>query len=274
MLTSRFALVLLALSPALIGLAAAAGKGPQVLAHRGASGSAPETTLASYRLALRMKVDFLELDVQMTRDGELVAIHDTTVDRTSDGKGAVGQMTLAELRKLDAGSWFNRTRPERARPEYAGERIPLLQEIIDLARPAAAGLYIETKSPELYPEEFEAKLLEVIKRNRFGSRVVVQSFSARSVEKVRALDKSIRTALLVEDLKKDPVEATLAAGAPELAIRYTLLTPEIAKRARDKGLGLTVWTANDEASMKRMIELGVDRIITDFPERLNSLLGR
>src|SRR3989442_1668420 len=85
-----------------------ANKLPQILAHRGASGWAPETTLAAYRLALEMKVDYLELDVHMTRDGEIVAIHDTTVDRTTGGKGAVGDFTLDQIKQLDAGSWFNK----------------------------------------------------------------------------------------------------------------------------------------------------------------------
>ena len=271
---SRLLILTALASLALVGSALSGKKLPQVLAHRGASGSAPETTLAAYRLALALKVDFLELDVQMSRDGQLVAIHDTLVDRTTDGKGAVGEMTLEQLRRLDAGSWFNRAFPDRARPEFAGERIPTLEEIIQLARPARAGLYIETKNPELYPADFETKIVDLVRRNHFEKRVVIQSFSARSIEKVKKLAPDVPTALLVETLQEDPVEATLRAGSRELAIKYNLLTPEIAARARGRGLALTVWTVDDEESMRRMIDLGVDRIITNVPERLNHLIGR
>jgi glycerophosphoryl diester phosphodiesterase len=250
------------------------GTTPQVIAHRGASGYAPETTLASYRMALQMKVDYLELDLQMTADGELVAIHDTVVDRTTNGKGAVGEKTLAELKALDAGSWFNRLVPDRARSEYVGEKIPTLQEIIELTKPTSVGLYIELKSPELYPADFEAKLLNALKRNQFEKRVVVQSFNARSIEKMKALDAGVRTALLVRSLSIDPVEATLAVRANELAISYELLAPDVVKRARDNGLAITVWTVDEAEAMKRMTELGVDRIITNYPDRLQTLLSQ
>jgi glycerophosphoryl diester phosphodiesterase len=274
MIASRTVLLVAIASLAIVGSLLAQKKLPQVLAHRGASGSAPETTLASYRLALEMKVDFLELDVQMSRDGEIVAIHDPLVDRTTNGKGAVGEMTLAQMRALDAGAWFNRTFPERARPEFAGEHIPTLEEIIRLAAPSRAGLYIETKNPELYPVEFEAKVVDLVRRSGFADRVVIQSFNALSIEKVKKLAPEIPTALLVGTLQKEPVEATLKAGSRELAIDYRLLTAEIADRARAKGLTLTVWTVDDEAEMRRMMALGVDRIITNFPERLNRLVGR
>ena len=140
--------------------------------------------------------------------------------------------------------------------------------------PAPAGLYIETKNPELYPADFETKIVDLVRRNHFEKRVVIQSFSARSIEKVKKLAPDVPTALLVETLQEDPVEATLRAGSRELAIKYNLLTPEIAARARGRGLALTVWTVDDEESMRRMIDLGVDRIITNFPERLNHLIGR
>ena len=243
-----------------------------VIAHRGASGYAPETTLAAYRLALQMKVDYLELDLQMSADRELIAIHDTLVDRTTNGKGAVGEKTLAKLKALDAGSWFNRVFPDKARSEYAGEKIPTLEEIIELTKPTTAGLYIELKSPELYPADFEARLLSILRRHQFEKRVLVQSFNAHSIEKMKSLDAGIRTALLVSNQSIDPIEATLKVRANELAISYELLTPDIVKRARDKGLAITVWTVDEVDAMKRMIELGVDRIITNYPDRLQTLL--
>jgi len=230
--------------------------------------------MAAFRLALQMKVDFLELDVQMTRDGELVAIHDPSLDRTTNGKGPVAEKTLAQLKELDAGSWFNKAFSAKARPEYAGQRIPTLQEIIDLAKGDPVSFYIETKNPELYPAEFEARLLDLLRRNHVHKRTVIQSFSPHSLEKIKSLDRSIPTALLVETPEPDPVDAAVRPGANELAIDYRLLTPELAGRARDRGLTITVWTVNEEEDFRRMIRLGVDRIITNYPDRLNRLLGR
>lgn len=262
------------ISVSLLSIVLPANKLPQILAHRGASGSAPETTLAAYRLALDLGVDYLEIDVQMSRDGHIVGIHDSRVDRTSDGRGAVADMTFAELRKLDMGSWFNKAFPEKANPRFAGERIPTLQEIIDLARPTPVGLYIETKSPELYPVGFEAKVFEVVRRNQFEKRVVIQSFSRQSLEKVRALAPELPIALLIEKGDVDPVEATLAVGSKDLAIQFRLVTAELAARVHARGLALTVWTVDSEVDIKRMIDLGVDRIITNYPERLKRLLAR
>ncbi len=249
-------------------------KSLHVVAHRGASGWAPETTLAAYREALHLKADFLEADVQMSRDGEIIAIHDETVDRTTNGKGPVRQMTLAELKRLDAGSWFNKMYPDRSRPDYAGQKIPTLQEIMDLAKESPAGLYLETKNPELYLPHLESTVINIIRRNGFEKRVVIQSFSPRSVETVRALNPGIPTALLVDALENDPVEATRKVHANELAIDHTLVTRDIVQRAHERGLTVAVWTVDEHEDLKRMIGFGVDTIITDYPDRLSGLLGK
>ena len=245
---------------------------PQVVAHRGASGYAPETTLASCRLALEMNADFIEIDIQMSRDGEIVAIHDALVDRTTNGTGGVGDMTLAQLKALDAGSWFNSTFPKKARPEYVGEKIPTLLEIIDLAGGSRTGLYLEIKNPELYPPELESKLLAMVRRNQFEKRVRILSFNARSIKKIRALDPSIPAAFLVTSAQIDPIPATLAVYAGELALRYRLLTPEIVRQAHKQGLSVAVWTVNENKALQRAITLQADRIITNYPDRLTRLL--
>ncbi len=249
-------------------------KSPQVVAHRGASGWAPETTLAAYRKALHLKADFLEADVQMTLDGEIIAIHDESVDRTTNGRGPVRQMTLVELKGLDAGSWFNKMYPDRARPDYAGQKIPTLQEIMDLAKESTAGLYLETKNPELYPPHLESTVIQIIRRNGFEKRVVIQSFNPRSVERVKALDPSIPAALLIDALENDPVEATVKIHANEIAIDHNLVTRDIIQKAHERGLTVAVWTVDEHEDLKRMIALGVDAIITDYPDRLNRLLGK
>jgi glycerophosphoryl diester phosphodiesterase len=240
----------------------------QVVAHRGASGYAPETTLESYRLALKMNVDYVEMDIHMLRDGTLVAIHDPDVKRTTDGKGQISELTLTALKTFDAGSWFNRAHPRKARPEFIGLRVPTLQEIFDLIRQSSVGCYIEIKDPDRYPPELESSLLSLLQKNRMEKRSQIISFSAQSIAKVKALDSSIQTGLLISRRRKDPVGDALAVFADELAIRHGIADASVVDAAHEKGLSVSVWTVDLESDMKRMIAIGVDRIITNYPDRL------
>jgi len=244
----------------------------QVVAHRGASGYAPETTLEAYDLALKMGVDFVEMDIHMTRDGVLVAIHDADVRRTTDGQGWISELTVSGLKKMDAGSWFNRAHRRKARHEYKGIRVPTLQEVLDLVKDSSAGCYIEIKNPERYPGNLESELLSILRATRMERRTRVLSFSARSIGKINALDSSVQTSLLVSRRTRDPVSATLQLRADELGIRYDLATPGIADAAHKKGLSLSVWTVDRKPDMERMIRMGADRIITNYPDRLLKLL--
>jgi glycerophosphoryl diester phosphodiesterase len=247
--------------------------GVQVVAHRGASGYAPETTLEAYRLALEMGADFVEMDIHMLRDGTLVAMHDTDVKRTTDGKGRLSSLTLAQVQSLDAGSWFNRAYPRKARPEYAGLRVPTLQEIFNLVKAGSAGVYVELKNPERYPARLESALISMIRENRLEKRSRVISFSAQSIGKIKKLDAEIQTGLLLSRPGRDPVGKTIRVPADELAIRYDRATPAIVASAKDKGLSVSVWTVDRKPDMERMIRMGVDRITTNYPDRLLHLLG-
>ncbi|WP_145152939.1 glycerophosphodiester phosphodiesterase [Pseudomonas oryzihabitans] len=178
---------------------------PAVIAHRGASFDAPESTAPAYLVARELGADYLELDLQRTKDGQLIALHDDTLERTTDvakrfperAKAPVSQFTLAELKSLDAGSWFNQAHPDRARPKFAGLRILTLDEVIDIAEGGRnkPGLYIETKQPKLFPgieRDLKAKLTQ---RGWLGKpkpgatgvaampgRVVLQTFEKGSLE--------------------------------------------------------------------------------------------
>lgn len=245
----------------------------RVVAHRGASGYAPEITLASYQLALAMNVDYVEMDIHMLRDGTLVAIHDPDVRRTTNGKGRLSGLTLSELKSLDAGSWFNKKYPEKARPEFEGLKVPTLQEIFDLTGESSAGCYIEIKDPERYPADLESSLISLIRKNRLESRSRIISFSRQSIIKIKALDSRMYTGLLISRRGKNPVQAALEAGAEELAIRHDLAGAKIIGAAHDNGLSVSVWTVDQESDMERMIRLGIDVIITNYPDRLQKLLN-
>jgi glycerophosphoryl diester phosphodiesterase len=243
-------------------------KMPKVIAHRGASGYAPETTLEAYRL------DGVEMDVHRLHDGVIVAIHDADVRRTTNGRGQISELTLKELKTLDAGSWFNNTFPKKAQPNYAGLRIPTLQEIIDLIRESPVELYIEIKDPERYQPDFESSLLSVVRSNQLGKRARFLSFNSQSIKKIKALDPGMRTALLVSGDVRNPVQAASRILAGELAIRHTLATAAIVDAAHADGLSVSVWTVNRESDLRRAVCLGVDCIITNYPDRLNRILKK
>jgi glycerophosphoryl diester phosphodiesterase len=161
-------------------------QGPKVIAHRGASGYAPEITLEAYRIALEMNCDGVELDVQMLQDGTLIAFHDPEVTRTTSGSGLISEHTLESIKKLDAGSWFNKAYPEKARLEYIGLQVPTLQEIFDLLKESSLELFIEIKSPELYPANFEAAILALVCENHLENRTRFLSFNSQSLLKIKS----------------------------------------------------------------------------------------
>ena len=147
------------------------------VAHRGATGYAPENTIAAFDLAVEMDADYIEIDVQRSKDGELVLIHDTTVNRTTDGKGNVGDLTIEQLRSLDAGSWKGE--------QFSGEQIPTFEEILDRYH-GEIGILIELKSPELYPgieEQVAAALKERSFDNQQNEKIIIQSFNFNSMKK-------------------------------------------------------------------------------------------
>ena len=151
------------------------------VAHRGASGHAPENTIAAYDLAVKMKADYFEVDVQRSKDGHLVIMHDTTVDRTTDGSGSVKDLTLAQLKQLDAGSWFSSA--------FAGEKIPTLEEVLDRYRGKGIKILIELKNPSLYPG-IEQQVVEALTKRNLDKRkdkVIVQSFDLESVQRFHQL---------------------------------------------------------------------------------------
>ena len=254
----------------------------QVVGHRGASGYAPETTIESYRMAIQMGADYVETDVHRSRDGVLVAIHEAEITRTTNGKGFVADHTLAELKTLDAGSWFNDAFPEKARPDYIGLRVPALQEIIDVVQESNAGLLIEIKDPERYQPlavsyqqsaiSLESALLSLIHSSHMENRTRVLSFSADSLRKIKELDATVPTVFLVAKPDRNPVQATLEIPADELGILYSQATSALVEEAHRSGMPVSVWTVDNPEDMKRMIALGVDRITTNYPDRLIRLL--
>jgi glycerophosphoryl diester phosphodiesterase len=256
------------------------------VAHRGASGHAPEHTLPAYDRALEMGADYIEQDLQLTKDGVLVVLHDATLDRTARGpagncKGLVIEKTLAQLATCDVGTWFNERFPDAARGEYVGLRIPTLDEVFARYRDRTS-YYIETKNPEAAPgmEEALLRLLDeygLRQPARDRRQVLIQSFSATSLEKLHALDASLPLIRLYEgDMSSAAIRATLDEAA-----RYAVgigpakgsVDRMLIDAAHARCLDVHPYTVNESGEMRVLVEIGVDGMFTNFPDRLDALRG-
>ncbi|PEI66046.1 glycerophosphodiester phosphodiesterase [Bacillus wiedmannii] len=244
------------------------------IAHRGASAYAPEHTIQAYKLGQQLKGDYIEIDLQMTKDGHLVAMHDETVNRTTNGKGLVKEHTLEEIKQLNVGSFFNEKHPALAKKEFEDATVPTLEEIIETFRDST-NYYIETKSPDEYPG-MEEKLLEIIQHYEISDKVIIQSFSKVSLQKIHSLDVHIplvqllpykKAAQLTElEMKK---YKTYCIG---LGMNYKYIDSAYVKRIKKHGLEVHPFTVDNEKDMKKLLLWGVDGMFTNYPDRLHSLL--
>lgn len=257
-----------------------------VLAHRGASYDAPEHTRPAYDRALRDGADFLECDLQLTRDEVPVCVHDTTVDRTTGRQhsGRVDGFTLAQLRAMDFGSWFNAANPSRAQASYAGQRIVTLEEQLAcyLRRAPRSRFHLETKAPAEHDGRLEPALVEVLRRYRLldtgdaqTSRVVVQSFDLDSLQTMAELAPKVPRAYLFAA----PVDPAVVAGqlpdhvdiaAP--AYPFLLAHPAFPSLVHDDGIEVHTYTVDDRSTMEHLLDLGVDGVFTNRPDVLREVV--
>lgn len=282
-------LALLAL-PAATAAARPAPDDDQVLniAHRGASGLAPEHTFAAYDLALKQGADFIEQDLQQTSDGTLVVLHDETLDRTARGPvenctGLVATKTLEQIKTCDVGSWFNERYPDLAREEYVGLRIPTLEEVLRRYR-HRANYYIETKNPDRANamEERLVALLEEYHLLRPAQRrwqVLVQSFSPASLLRVRDLEPRLPLVQLFSSREtSQTIQARLDAVddyAVGIGPSKADVDAALVQAAHARCLDVHPYTLLDDRSeMRKLIDLGVDGMFANFPAVLEEVLGK
>ena len=246
------------------------------VAHRGASAYAPENTLAAVREGIEMKADLIELDVQRSKDGELVLVHDTNLARTTDAEQVfpgrapwrVSDLTYDEMLRLDAGSWKS--------AEYAGERIPTLREAVEVIRGSRSGMLLEIKAPSLYPG-IEAEVAEDLRRFPgyvdsavAADRLVVQSFDFGSMRTFTDLEPDVPVGLLgtppVADLEG------LATWADQVNPNHRSADAGYVAAVHDAGMECLVWTVDAPADMERALDLGVDGVITNKPDVLDQVM--
>jgi glycerophosphoryl diester phosphodiesterase len=228
------------------------------IAHRGASGTAPENTLTAFRAAIAAGAAMCELDVQPTRDHALVVIHDDTVDRTTDGQGAVKEMTLAELKRLDAGARFA---PRRDEP------IPTLDEVF-AATADQCALNIELKSGQV-----EEEVVALMRKWKALETSMVSSFDWVRLARVRELEVAVRIGVLAEKNLPRMFDAAAQLSAYAVNPRYDLVTSELCNTAHARGLKVLVWTVDVPELMRLLIGCGVDGIMTNYPARLQEVLS-
>jgi glycerophosphoryl diester phosphodiesterase len=253
----------------------AAGLGPRVAAHRGGALLWVENSLGAYRNALALGVDYVETDVHLSADGSVVILHDPTLDRTTTGAGTVREASRDALARL------------RLRARDGGltdEPLPTLGELLDVVRPSRAELLLEIKVDERgrrYPD-IEARVLALLRERGLAARTLIMAFEPDTLRRVRALDPTVRTVLLIERGRVQhervwPAAAVTRAvelGAAAVGFNHRLIDTDVAVAARRAGLALAAWTVNEEADIRRVVGLGVDIVISDRPDLALRLVGR
>ena len=267
-----------------------------VVGHRGAMGHCPENTLASFERGLQLGADWIELDVHLSRDNALIVIHDETLDRTTNGQGAVREHSLAELKALDAGSWFG--------PEYAGEPIPTLDEVLGWLNSGLVGTNIDQKLINrgvtgqsavnkiedfdgslggpikkdklwflLYYAGIEAAVVEALDRYGMTEQVIVISFDHRTVQRVKTLDPRIATGVLYSGRPVDGgVSLAAQAQADAILPHWAHVTAADVAGAHSAGLSVAPWASSDPAVLRGLIDAGVDAIGTNHPDVLRDVM--
>jgi glycerophosphoryl diester phosphodiesterase len=242
------------------------GEAAFIAAHRGDRADAPENTLAAFEAAVTSGTDFLETDVQLTADGFAVLMHDATVDRTTDGSGAIADLTLAQIRTLDAGSWYD--------PAFAGTTVPTFAEFLDLlVREPDVTALVELKFS--WSVEEVAPLLSGIYFRGLQDRIVFASFSPRSLDALQAADPVFPRVLIRHTLPLDPVAVATRYGVIAIMTRASALEeqPDAVSEMHDAGLGILLYTLNNEDRWGEALAWGVDGIVTDEPSALDSWIA-
>ncbi|MSP48385.1 MAG: glycerophosphodiester phosphodiesterase [Alphaproteobacteria bacterium] len=239
----------------------------RVAGHRGAKLRAPENTLAGFKAAKRLGAGWVELDAKLTRDGIPVVIHDETLERTTDGAGRVGSATLAEIRRLDAGRWFA--------PEFAGEKVPTLEEALRLIAAEGMGVNVEIKPCPGRERETAEASIRVIRAiwPRTLPAPIVSSFKRASLEAAQAAAPELPLGLLLEEHEADWREAAERLGCKAIHPNWSALTAGWVAEIRQAGYASVTWTVNDPEAARRLAGWGVDCLITDAPDLIVPAIG-
>ncbi|WP_068671945.1 glycerophosphodiester phosphodiesterase [Oceanobacillus sp. Castelsardo] len=231
----------------------------KIYAHRGASKYAPENTLPAFNLAYEMKADGIETDVQLTKDGIPILIHDENVKRTTNGTGFVQDFTFAEIRELDAGAWFSR--------KYKNTPILSLEELLNWIKFKPLYLNIELKNNKIDYKHLELIVFEMVKEHQLLDRTTISTFNSESVKRLKEVNQMIEVAYLTSKQNNKLVTYAEDLGANAIHVKYKLLNDKLMNESRKKDMKIRVYTINKYPSMKQCFHLGCDGIFTDVPDK-------
>ena len=237
----------------------------KVIAHRGASHARPENTLPAFTHAVELGTDLLGFDCRATADGHVVVMHDSTVDRTTDGSGPVGSLTLAEIQSLDAGAWFHET--------YAGTRVPTLPEVLELAKASGVGLDVQIYATDDDRESLTGTVVRALADHGFDERAFIAA-EEEVVLLVKELDPTRPICNLTGQRTASSLEHNQEIGSLIVQAFARYVTDDFARRAHKMGIVVNVFYADHVTEMKRLIECGIDGILTNEPGLLLGLLDR
>ena len=268
---------------------------PLVIAHRGASGLAPENTLAAFKLAIACGADGVEMDVQLSADGHPVVIHDRRVNRTTNGAGLVSRLTLEQLKQLDAGQWFERRLMLRPRARvrvrrimanigdapasFSGEALPALEDALEmLARAQMKRIYVELKVRRANRQALLESVVSAVRAAQIDHLVTLLSFDHAVVRQAKEVSPELRRAAIFPPKwggllsTRSIVSTARNAGAEEVALPYGLATAHTVEALHKHGFSVSVWTINRVPLMSRAAAAGADAIMTNYPDRLRQVL--
>jgi glycerophosphoryl diester phosphodiesterase len=231
------------------------------IAHRGASSYAPENTFAAFDLALRMGAHHIELDVEATSDGHIVVIHDDTVDRTTNGSGPVTGHTLEKLRALDAGSWFG--------PGFAGERIPLFDEVLDRYK-GRAHIHTEIKGRSTY---LSRRAVDLVRQHSMVDQVTITSFQKVRLEEAHGYAPELPRGWLLAEVSDTVIAQARDLGLRQICPRADTVTADLVDRLHAAGFAVRAWGVPNEALMRQVVEAGADGMTVNFPDKLIAYLA-
>jgi glycerophosphoryl diester phosphodiesterase len=240
-----------------------------IIAHRGASAYYPENTIISFEGAIRLNADMVELDVQLTADGEVVVFHDEEISRCTNGRGRIADHTLAKVKKLDAGGWFDE--------KFQSEKIPTLAEVLSVCKnKIAVNIEVKTEAvTSAISGGIEEKCLQIVDRIGMREHVIFSSFDPRAVQHLRQLDHQAPAAVLYEKKhygSKLPSAIVASLDAAAFNCSQREISPKWLADLKRHGIPVNIYTVNDEKNMKRLLAMGVGGIFTNYPDILKSVL--
>ncbi len=230
------------------------------IAHRGGAALAPENTLAAFKNSGDLGIAWIELDCRLSKDNEVIVIHDETVDRTTNSSGPVQEMTLNQLKELDAGAWFS--------PDFKDESIPSMFEVLQFAKKNDLKIYLEIKPQESLIIPI---LLQLINKTQMQKSVTLQSYHFKQLQLIKAKEPTWTVEYIVDHIEPCHIEKALLIQARAINPDHQYLKNEDIKKVQESNLEINIFTVNDSKLMGRFITLGVDGIITDYPDKTLSL---